>query len=187
MKVGLKKVVFLDRDGVINRDSEHYIKSWAEFEFLPGSLPALKKLNDNGFTVIVITNQSGINRRLFSLQTLEDIHDRMKTAVRAHGGHIRDIFFCPHTPEEGCECRKPQPGLILSARRAFGIDLASACMVGDSAKDVECAINAGCQTTVLVKTGNGRSALAALARKNIIPDFVAADLQDAADWIVARP
>ena len=182
----LKKVVFLDRDGVINQDSPNYIKSWAEFKFLHGSIPALKKLTMGGFTVIIITNQSAINRRMISQATLDDIHARMQDAVRAGGGLIKDIFFCPHRPDEGCLCRKPKPGMIFSALKAYPIELDSAYMVGDSAKDIECARNAGCGHAILVKTGSGRQAEKELAEKNIYPDHVAADLLAAVNWIADR-
>ena len=113
----LKRVVFLDRDGVINQDSPDYIKNWAEFHFLPGSLTAIRNLTDKGFTPIVITNQSAVNRQLITAKRLADIHAKMIAAIRSRGGEIKDIFFCPHTPEESCNCRKPKPGLILEAQR----------------------------------------------------------------------
>lgn len=182
----LDKVVFLDRDGVINRDFVDYVKSWSEYEFLPGSIEAIRNLNANGFSVIIITNQSAIHRRIFSIETLEDIHRRMKTEIRAGGGEITDIFFCPHTPDDHCNCRKPKPGMILAACNAYRIDLAASYMVGDTDRDIECAISAGCGHTILVQTGNGISARKALARKNITPDLVAADLFDAANWILAH-
>jgi D-glycero-D-manno-heptose 1,7-bisphosphate phosphatase len=180
----LKKVVFLDRDGVINRDSPDYIKCWSEFEFLPGSLPALRHLTVNGFTTIVITNQSAVNRNMISIQDLETINTRMRSAVKSGGGEIKDLFFCPHTPEDGCDCRKPEPGLIFQAQDRYDIDIASAVMVGDSAKDIECARNAGCGLAVLVQTGNGIQAEKILAEKKILPDHIAKDLYEAALWIV---
>jgi D-glycero-D-manno-heptose 1,7-bisphosphate phosphatase len=180
----LKKVIFLDRDGVINRDSPAYIKCWEEFEFLPGSLDAMALLTRAGFTLIVITNQSIIGRGMANPEALARTHRRMREAVADHGGKIQDIFFCPHRPDEGCDCRKPAPGLILKARDAHDIDLADAVMVGDSAKDIECARNAGCGANVLVRTGNGPSALESLSEKGISPDFLAADLNDAARWIL---
>jgi D-glycero-D-manno-heptose 1,7-bisphosphate phosphatase len=182
----LKKVVFLDRDGVINRDSPEHIKSWDEFEFLPGSLEAISLLTRGGFTIIVITNQSAIGRGMVAPETLSHTHRRMSEAVAAHGGNIRDIFFCPHHPDDGCDCRKPMPGLILKALDTHDIDLSDAVMVGDSAKDIECARNAGCGANVLVRTGNGPSAATALAEKGIRPDYQAADLLDAAHWILKR-
>jgi D-glycero-D-manno-heptose 1,7-bisphosphate phosphatase len=166
----LQRVVFLDRDGVINRDSPDYIKCVAEFEFLPGSLEALRCLAGCGFSSIVVTNQSGLHRGLFSPETLAEIHRHMCAAVQAHGGLIRDILVCPHLPGENCPCRKPRPGLLTAARRRHRIDLATAVMVGDSVKDIECARNAG-------------EAERALCARNLRPDFVADDLREAARWI----
>ena len=182
----LKNVVFLDRDGVINRDSPDYIKSWAEFEFIPGSIDAIKLLNLNSFVVIIITNQSVINRNMVSLNGLEYIHSTMKSAVKSGGGEIKDIFYCPHVPEDACGCRKPEPGLIHRAQKTYHIDLVSSVMVGDSVKDIMCARNAGCGKSILVKTGNGANAEKILAQKKIFPDYVAEDLLDAAKWIVTR-
>jgi len=181
-----QKIVFLDRDGVINRDSADYIKSWSVFEFLTGSLEAIKLLALNGFITIVITNQSVINRNMVTREGLEYIHSMMKTAVQAQGGEIKDIFFCPHIPEDRCDCRKPQPGLIYQARHKYRIDIETAVMVGDSVKDIECARNAGCRHAVLVQTGNGISAEKILKAKNIFPDYVARDLLDAVEWIISK-
>ncbi len=180
----LENVVFLDRDGVINLDRSDYIKSWPEFKFIPRSIEAIKELTLKGFHVIVITNQSVINRNMVSDKGLEYIFTRMKNEVRSGGGLINDIFFCPHIPEDNCDCRKPKPGLILQAKRAYSIDLADAVMIGDSAKDIECARNAGCGKAVLVKTGNGPKAEKILGEKKIYPDHIAQDLYEAVQWIV---
>jgi D-glycero-D-manno-heptose 1,7-bisphosphate phosphatase len=182
----LKKVVFLDRDGTINRDSPDYIKSRDEFEFLPGSLTAIEALTASGFTNIVITNQSALPRKLISLEELEHIHAVLLQSVRSSGGEIKDIFYCPHMPDEGCDCRKPEPGMILQAERKHSIDLADAAMIGDSYRDIECGIKAGCGHTVLVKTGIHANTTQRLAEKGIIPDYVAEDLYDASSWIIAR-
>jgi len=172
----LRKVVFLDRDGVINRDSPDYIKSWSEFEFLPGSLEAIELLTSNGFANIIITNQSVINRKMVSEKVLNYIHTMMKATVKSRSGKIKDIFFCPHMPEDRCGCRKP---------KKYRIDLATSVMVGDSAKDIECAQNAGCGHAVLVKTGNGAEAEKILKEKGVCPDLVARDLLEAVGWIIA--
>ena len=185
-KTSPSKVVFLDRDGVINRDSPDYIKSWSEFEFLPGSVAAINHLTVSGYAVIIITNQSAVGRKMISLEKLEHIHTMMKSALAAGGGEITDIFFCPHLPGDHCDCRKPKPGLILSAKQKYPIDLAGAAMIGDSAKDIECARNAGCGSAVLVKTGNGVEAEKMLAKKRILPDHIAQNLYDAAIWITGR-
>lgn len=181
-----KKVVFLDRDGVINHDSANYIKSRQEFEFIPGSLKAIRKLHQNGYVLIVITNQSAINRRIFSYETLFNIHAYMLDQIQANGGRITDIFFCPHTPEDNCDCRKPKAGMIFSAQQKYNLDLATTIMVGDNVKDIQCARNAGCGNALLVKTGNGLHAKQLLALEQNPPDFIAANLLEAAEWIISR-
>ncbi len=178
------KTVFLDRDGVINVDSSDYIKCWAEFHFIPKSLDAIARLTRSDFSVIVITNQSAINRRMVALTQLEAMHGKLCQAVFDSGGRITDIFFCPHQPDEHCNCRKPKPGLIFAARDRYGLDLASAFMVGDSVKDILAGKAAGCGRTVLVKTGNGRSAVQSLEATGQSPDHVAADLDRAVHWIL---
>ena len=178
------KTVFLDRDGVINVDSSDYIKCWEEFHFIPKSLDAIARLTRSGFSVIVITNQSAINRRMVALTRLEAMHDKLRQAVSDSGGRITDIFFCPHRPDEHCNCRKPKPGLIFVARDRYGLDLDSAFMVGDSVKDILAGKAAGCGRTVLVKTGNGRSAVQSLEATGQSPDHVAADLDQAVRWIL---
>lgn len=181
-----QKVIFLDRDGVINRDSPDYIKSWSEFEFLPGSLTGLRRLTVNGFTIIIITNQSIIGRKMVPREVLGDIHARMTTTIEANGGKISKIFYCPHTPEDDCDCRKPKPGLIYQAQSACGIDLPSATMIGDSVKDIECAQNSGCGCTILVKTGNGVAAERSLRDRHRPPDHILADLNEATLWVVGN-
>jgi D-glycero-D-manno-heptose 1,7-bisphosphate phosphatase len=181
-----KNYIFLDRDGVVNKDSPDYVKRWSEFEFLPGSLDAIRLLTEKKYLVIIITNQSIINRKMATLDDLEFTHSMMKKAVKEGGGEIKDIFFCPHAPEEGCSCRKPKPGLILEALKKFGADAKNSVMVGDSAKDIECARRAGCRYAILVKTGKYEQATSDLEKKKIFPDHVALDLLEAAGWIIAN-
>jgi D-glycero-D-manno-heptose 1,7-bisphosphate phosphatase len=181
----LKKVVFLDRDGTINRDSADYIKRRSEFHFIPGSIEAIKSLTVNGFTSIVITNQSALARQLVSPEELESMHALMCRAVAAAGGRITDIFFCPHMPGEGCRCRKPAPGLIQQAQQKYDIELADSIMVGDHAKDIECGRNAGCGRTVLVKSGKDHGVEKKLDQRPAAPDFVARNLFEAVKWIIA--
>lgn len=182
----IKRFVFLDRDGVINKDSPDYVKSWAEFEFLPGSLDAIRLLTEKNYQIAIITNQSIINRKMASFDDLEFIHSMMKKAIKKEGGEIKDIFFCPHTPDDDCSCRKPEPGLILEALKKYGIDAKDSVMVGDSAKDIECAKRAGCRYAILVKTGNYEQAVSALKENKIFPDHIARDLYEAAEWIIAN-
>lgn len=112
----LRNVVYLDRDGVINQDSPDYIKGWSEFDFISRSVEAIRDLTRSGFTIIIITNQSAIPRKLISPQELEHVHAKMKAAIESKGGMINDMFICPHWPSEGCACRKPSPGLIYQAQ-----------------------------------------------------------------------
>lgn len=180
----MDRVVFLDRDGVINMDSPDYIKKPEEFEFISKSPEAVSLLCRNGFSVIVITNQSLIGRKMADQNTLEAIFAKMKQGIENAGGRIHDIFFCPHLPGDNCSCRKPKPGLILDAKGKYGIDLEQCVMVGDSAKDIECGKAAGCGTTLLVRTGNGEKAAQKLAQQNTPPDHTADDLYAASLWII---
>lgn len=180
----MKKVVFIDRDGVINKDSADYIKNCDEFEFLPGSLEAFKLLKAEDYETIVITNQSVIGRNMVTQDGLNAIFAKLTEGVAAAGGNIKDIFFCPHTPDDHCQCRKPLPGMILSAQKKYDIDLQTSYMIGDSAKDVECSKNAGCGYSVLVRTGNGLKAAKELSEKKNAPDYLADNLLDAAKWII---
>jgi len=179
-----KAVVFLDRDGVINEDSSCYIRSVPEFRFIPGSAEAVARLCAAGFEVMLITNQSVIGRKLVTESTLSSIFEHMRQGLAAFGGTIKDIFYCPHRPEEHCLCRKPRPGLFFQAQAAHDVDLRSSIMVGDSAKDMEAALAAGVGTRVLVRTGNGKRDLLCLQEKGLDPDFVAKDLGEAVDWIL---
>jgi len=183
----LQNVIFLDRDGVINHDSPNYIKSWEEYEFLPGSLEAMAALTSAGYHLIVITNQSIIGRGMVPPAVLEDLLQRMRRAVEAAGGKIFDIFYCPHHPDEQCDCRKPEPGLIFQAKARHGIDLPNTVMIGDNIKDVVCGQNAGCGATILVRTGSGRQAEKELAAKQVSPTLVVDDLAAAAHMILSGP
>jgi D-glycero-D-manno-heptose 1,7-bisphosphate phosphatase len=184
--VKLDKVVFLDRDGVINRDSPDYIKNWAEFEFLPNSLEALRRLTQAGYRLMVITNQSIIGRGWVSQAVLDHTHSQLRAAVAAAGGKIHDIFFCPHRPEDNCDCRKPKPGLILQAQKKYGLDLSATTMIGDNAKDILCGRNAGCGTTILVRSANIAAAENKLAQEQIRPDAVVDDLLAAARLVLSK-
>lgn len=152
------KLVILDRDGVINYDSPNYIKSPEEWQALPGSLEAISLLNKAGIKVAIATNQSGIFRELFSEEILNSIHQKLKDQLTELNGHIDAIFYCPHNPNNTCDCRKPKPGLLQQALERFNILPGDACFVGDSYKDIQAAQIAGCQP-ILVETGNGKKVI----------------------------
>ena len=180
------KVIFLDRDGVINENRSDYVKRWSEFVFLPRSLEAMKRLALHGYHVFVITNQSVINRKMTTEETLQKMHENMTEAVAACGGHVEAVYYCPHVPEDSCRCRKPEPGLIYRAQADYGLDLSETCMVGDSLKDVVCARRAGCGKVVLVRTGHGREAEGLCQEAGIAPDYVADDLMAAVAWLLGH-
>jgi len=148
------KLVVLDRDGVINTDSERYIKSPDEWTPIPGSLEAIARFTQAGFRVVVATNQSGVGRRLFDMATLNAMHDKMHKAVNQLGGRIDAVFFCPHAQDAGCACRKPRPGMLLEIAERFGVALAGVPVIGDSLRDLEAASAAGARP-ILVLTGKG--------------------------------
>ena len=149
------KLVILDRDGVINYECAHFIKTPEEWRPIPGSLEAIAALNQAGYRAIVVTNQSGIARGLFDMTTLNEIHKKMIQELHRMGGHIEAIYFCPHTNEANCSCRKPKPGLFLEIQRRYHINLADVPAIGDSLRDLLAAKSAGAQP-VLVITGNGQ-------------------------------
>ena len=169
------KLVVLDRDGTINHDSDQYIKSPAEWKPIKGSLEAIARLAQNGWRLVVATNQSGIGRGLFDMATLNAIHDAMHRAVHRAGGRIDAVFFCPHADASHCECRKPRPGMLLEVARRMNVDLAEVPMVGDSLRDLQAAAAAGARP-VLVLTGKGqhtRDAGGLPAGTAIFPDLAA--------------
>ena len=146
---GKSPAVFLDRDGVINIDRSDFVKSWEEFEFVPGSLEALAALSQTSYKIVVITNQSGIGRGLLTQETLEQMHARMIDRVGASGGRIDAIYYCPHAPGAGCECRKPAAGLFFEAARDLDIDLSLSWAIGDRHRDAEAANRAGVRAILL--------------------------------------
>ncbi len=165
------KLLILDRDGVINQDSEQFIKSPDEWVPIPGSIEAISRLSQAGYDIVVITNQSGVGRELFSADKLSQIHLRMISEVQKHGGKIQSILFCPHHPDDDCHCRRPKTGLYQELAQRLNISFNGIFSVGDSLRDLQAAKAAGA-TPVLVKTGNGSK-----TRKKILHDETL-ELQD---------
>lgn len=154
------KLIILDRDGVINQDSDQFIKSPAEWIPLPGSLEAIARLNQAGFRVVVATNQSGVGRGLFDMTTLNTIHDKMHKAAALVGARIDAVFFCPHTSESHCHCRKPKSGMFEEIAARFNVSLAGVPAVGDSLRDLQAGVAMG-TLPYLVLTGKGTKTQAA--------------------------
>ena len=149
------KLIILDRDGVINFDSDHFIKSPDEWKPIPGSLEAIARLNQAGYRVVIATNQSGIGRGLFDMAPLNAIHDKLYRALAQVGGRIDALFYCPHAADLNCPCRKPRPGMLEEIARRFNTDLTGVPAIGDVLRDLEAAAAVGAQP-MLVLTGKGR-------------------------------
>jgi D-glycero-D-manno-heptose 1,7-bisphosphate phosphatase len=180
------KLVIMDRDGTINAESTEFIKSPDEWTALPGALEAIARLNHAGWHVVVATNQSGLGRGLFDMASLNAMHAKMHKQLAALGGRIDAVFYCPHTPDDHCLCRKPAPGLFDQIGERYGIDLKGVPVVGDALRDVVAGATAGCQPH-LVLTGNG-----SIFRDRELPVTFPAhtqvheDLGAFAEWLVAR-
>ena len=178
------KLAILDRDGVINHDSEQYIKSPAEWRPIPGSIEAIARLNQHGFRIAVATNQSGIGRGLFDMATLNAINDKMMEMVFRQGGRIDALFFCPHTAVEECNCRKPRTGMLEEIAARFHTELKGVPSIGDSLKDLQAAEAVGAQP-ILVLTGKGKATKedGGMPKKSLVFD----DLGEASRYLIAHP
>ncbi|RUR30090.1 D-glycero-beta-D-manno-heptose 1,7-bisphosphate 7-phosphatase [Vreelandella andesensis] len=175
------QLVILDRDGVINHDSDAYIKSLEEWVPYPSAIDAIAQLTQAGYIVAVATNQSGISRGYYDEATLHAMHEQLTVLVEAKGGRIAHIAYCPHGPDDHCDCRKPLPGLLLQIQRQLGMEsLAGSWMVGDSLRDLQAGEAVGCQS-VLVRTGKGEKTLA----NNIGLENakIYSDLAEFTDWL----
>ncbi|WP_272981244.1 D-glycero-beta-D-manno-heptose 1,7-bisphosphate 7-phosphatase, partial [Porticoccus hydrocarbonoclasticus] len=184
----MTKLVILDRDGVINQDSDNYIKTVDEWIPLPGSIDAIARLNRAGYSVVVATNQSGIGRGLFDLDDLEAMHEKLSGLLAQQGAELAGIFYCPHTPDDHCHCRKPAPGLIDAIASEFGVSLNGVPLIGDSLRDLQAGLSHQC-TPILVRTGKGTATEKKLSSQPEIelqqaPVFD--DLDQAVDYLLAQ-
>lgn len=179
------KLIILDRDGVINEDSDDYVKSVDEWMPIAGSIEAIARLSKAGYTVAVATNQSGIARGYFDEFELAAMHQKMCSLVEEQGGCIHGVFFCPHGPDEECDCRKPKTGLLEQIECEFGVNVSQTPFVGDSAKDLLCAKLAGC-SPVLVRTGKGEATLAESTPNELDGVLVVANLKDYVDSLLGN-
>ncbi|MDP6778057.1 MAG: D-glycero-beta-D-manno-heptose 1,7-bisphosphate 7-phosphatase [Candidatus Latescibacteria bacterium] len=188
-----RPAVFLDRDGTINEEVD-YLTRVEDMRLLPGAAEAIARLREAGFTVVVVTNQSAVARGMMAEAQLVEIHEEMRRQLAAGDAEVDAICYCPHHPDHGeppyrqdCSCRKPKPGLLHRAAEELGIDLSRSVMIGDKTIDLETGWNAGCRS-ILVRTGYGEEALAEMDRESRDRiAFVAGDLLEAADWLLARP
>ncbi len=184
----MTQLVILDRDGVINEDSDEYVKSLAEWIPIPGSIEAIARLSNAGVTVVVATNQSGIGRGLFDLDDLEAMHDRLNELVLEQGGELSGIFYCPHTPDDACHCRKPAPGLLDAIAAEFDLNLEGVPLIGDSLRDLQAGLPHRCKP-ILVRTGKGAMTerkLASQPEEALQQAAVFDDLSQAVDYLLPQ-
>lgn len=178
----MNKAVFLDRDGTINEDI-HYLCKTADFRLLPGAAQAIRRLKENGWLIVIITNQSGIARGYCTKADVDAVHAHMRAELAAAGAAPDAIYYCPHAPDAGCACRKPGAQLFEQAARALHIDLPASIMVGDKLTDLLAAPRLGCRTS-LVLTGCGRDEASHIPAGPFQPDHIAEDLWECAQWII---
>jgi len=173
------KVVFLDRDGVINEDRPDYVKSWEEFSFIPGAKEAIKTLSEAKYVIIIVTNQASVGKGIVSKIAVEEINRRMVGEIGEFGGKIQAVYFCPHKPEDNCQCRKPKTGLFKEAIKRFKINPKQSFVIGDSSRDIEAGKKIGCRTILIV---DGR-----ISEEEIVklkPKFTASNLKEAVVFIL---
>ena len=185
MTKGTATTIVLDRDGVINHDSDNYIKCADEWIPITGSMDAIAKLHQKDYQIIIATNQSGLARGYFDEVALAAIHQKLNLMVEDAGGFVSAIFYCPHLPGANCQCRKPKTGMLKQAEEELGISLANSYLIGDSLKDLQTAV-AFQMRPLLVRTGKGRDTELSLTGRLKLETPVFDNLEEAADWVLAK-
>ena len=176
--------VFLDRDGVLIENRLDYVRDWSQVTMLPKVIDALSVFHREGFKIIVVTNQSAVGQGLMTFQTAQEINNHLVNTIKENGGWVDGVYMCPHTPQDLCNCRKPQPGLLLQAAQEFSLDLRSSWMVGDAWSDLLAGQSAGLQGTIMVRTGRGSIQLLNTQPDGIKPFLISDDLSDALHTII---
>ena len=176
-----RPAVFLDRDGVINKNRADYVKSWSEVEFLPAVFDALRRLAETDFAIVLITNQSAIGRGIVSQESAMHLNRRIVETIRSQGGRVDGSYLCPHHPDDNCECRKPRPGMLLQAAGELDLDLGRSYFIGDAITDMQAADAAGVRG-ILVLTGRGQNQ--ARETGTPLPWPIASDLESAIDYVL---
>lgn len=179
----MQPAVFLDRDGVIIENREDYIKSWSDVRFLPEALATLSRLSQTAHALVLVTNQSAIGRGIITMGQAVEINRRVIAEIVSWGGRIDAWYICPHHPEEGCDCRKPMPGMLRQAEREVGVDLSRSFLIGDAVSDIQAARAVGTRG-ILVLTGRGQEQLSILEAQGSADCPVVANLQAAVDYIM---
>ncbi len=179
------EAVFLDRDGVIIENCDNYVRTWSDVEILPGALDALAKLADSHYKVFIVTNQQCVGKGIISEENATNINERLIDIIHDHGGRVDFAQICPHLSAERCECRKPEPGMLLKAANKFDVDLSQSWMIGDAVTDVQAGIAAGTQPLFL-QTGRGHTQQKLLQQNDLADTPVFANLSAAVDYLLAE-
>jgi histidinol-phosphate phosphatase family protein len=182
-----KKIIFIDRDGVINKDpggwtKYNYVTRWEDFKFLPGSKKALKKLNDAGYAIIIISNQAGVGKGYYSKDELGTVNLKMLEEINIAGGRIKKAYYCIHKPDDNCDCRKPKTGLFRQAEKELDIKGAGSYFIGDGKTDIEAGEKMGLKTILVL---SGKTSLEDMRSFEVKPDYVFDDLSETVDFIIS--
>ncbi len=182
----MKKIIFLDRDGVINKDpggwTKHgYVTEWKDFVFLPDSIRAIKRLNQAGYDVVIISNQAGVSKGCYTKEKLDEINKNMLREIKDAGGDIKKVYYCIHQDSDNCNCRKPKTGMFKQAQKEMGIKIGGSYFIGDGKMDVEAARNVGLKSILLL---SGKTALGDIRTWRVKPDYIFDDLNEAVDFIL---
>jgi histidinol-phosphate phosphatase family protein len=183
----MQPAIFLDRDGVIIENRLDYVRNWEQAKILPGALASLARISKSSYKLVIVTNQAGIGRGLISRQTVDEINEKLVEQIEQAGGRIHGIYVCPHSPDDGCDCRKPQPGMIWQAARELDIDLKNSILVGDNLSDLQAGRAAGIGRLVLVRTGLGNAFAGRLVEAGFWDVKVFDDLEQAVSSLVKEP
>jgi D-glycero-D-manno-heptose 1,7-bisphosphate phosphatase len=166
--------IFLDRDGVLIENRANYVRDWSQVKIFPEAIEALSNARLESFKVVIVTNQSGVGRGIIPVETAVGINDRLIDLIHGQGGRLDGAFLCPHGPDDGCNCRKPKPGLLLQAADKLSIDLKRSWMIGDAWSDVQAGLAAGVRGTIIVRTGRGTKQLS-MTRPGGVGDYLVCD------------
>ncbi len=177
--------IFLDRDGVLIENRSDYVRDWSQVEIFPEAIRALSLSEIKNYKVVIVTNQSAVGRGLITLETAREINDRLVNLIRQRDGQIDGVYMCPHKPDDGCNCRKPKPGMFYQAAKALSLDLQRSWMIGDAWSDLQAGQAAGVRRTVLVRTGRGAEQLLQPRPDNITDHLIFDNLPQAMDAIFA--
>jgi D-glycero-D-manno-heptose 1,7-bisphosphate phosphatase len=178
--------VFLDRDGVLIENREDYLREWSQVAVFPKTFSSLKSIQNAGYKIVIVTNQSAVGRGLITLRAAKEINQRLVELIRENGGQVDGLYLCPHRPEDGCECRKPKPGMLLQAARELSLDLNRSWLIGDAWSDLQAGRAVNVRGEILVKTGRGLDQLSQPKPGDLDACLIANDLPDAINTILSK-